>query len=164
MRASTVAVALEIEELHLQIRGRPEEGTVQALAPNGTDQPHSGICVAAAVADCESTSGAEHWTTCGLRWIRKLSDRVLGQPPGRVRGWRARRNRATCTPSRTKHRELLFALPAGCRTRDFARSRVPDCWRHHSDGRRRADTAKRVGAGTNRSHPHVPQFVIATRD
>src|SRR5262249_307365 len=39
MRAETVVVALEIEELHLQIAGRPEQGAVQAFAPDGADQP-----------------------------------------------------------------------------------------------------------------------------
>ena len=39
MRSVTVVVALEIEELHLQISGRPEQGAVQAFAPNGADQP-----------------------------------------------------------------------------------------------------------------------------
>ena len=34
-----VIVPLEIEELHLQIRGRPEQHAVQTLAPNGADQP-----------------------------------------------------------------------------------------------------------------------------
>ena len=35
----TVVVTLEIEELHLQISGRPEEGGVQTLAPNRANQP-----------------------------------------------------------------------------------------------------------------------------
>jgi hypothetical protein len=39
MRSMAVIVMLEIEELHLQIRGRPEQGTVQTFAPNGADQP-----------------------------------------------------------------------------------------------------------------------------
>src|SRR5262249_10813158 len=39
MCAMTVIVALEIEELHLQIRSRPEERVVQTLAPNGANQP-----------------------------------------------------------------------------------------------------------------------------
>src|SRR2546422_606195 len=34
-----VVVMLEIEELHLQIRGRPEQGAVQTFAPNGANQP-----------------------------------------------------------------------------------------------------------------------------
>jgi hypothetical protein len=38
MRAVTVVVALEIEELHLQIGGRPKHGAVQAFAPYGADQ------------------------------------------------------------------------------------------------------------------------------
>jgi hypothetical protein len=33
-----VMVAPEIEELHLQIRGRPEQAAVQAFAPNGVNQ------------------------------------------------------------------------------------------------------------------------------
>src|SRR6266852_3316049 len=44
MRSITVKVPLEIEELHLQIRGRPEERSVQALAANGANQPfHEGM-------------------------------------------------------------------------------------------------------------------------
>src|SRR5207245_7924550 len=39
MRAMTVVVALEIEELHLQIRCRPEQGAVQTLTPNGSNEP-----------------------------------------------------------------------------------------------------------------------------
>ena len=39
MRAVTVVVASEIEELHIQISGRPEQRAVQAFAPNSTDQP-----------------------------------------------------------------------------------------------------------------------------
>jgi hypothetical protein len=39
MRAMAVIVALEIEELHLQIRGRPEQGAVKIFAPNGANQP-----------------------------------------------------------------------------------------------------------------------------
>ena len=39
MRSMAVIVTLEIEELHLQIRGRPEQGAVQTFAPNGADQP-----------------------------------------------------------------------------------------------------------------------------
>ena len=39
MRTVTVVVALEIEELRRQISGRPEQGAVQAFAPNGADQP-----------------------------------------------------------------------------------------------------------------------------
>jgi hypothetical protein len=35
----TVVVALEIEEFHLQIGGRPEQGAVQAFAAYGADQP-----------------------------------------------------------------------------------------------------------------------------
>jgi hypothetical protein len=38
MRSMTVEVPSEIEELHLQISGRPEQGMVQAFAPNGADQ------------------------------------------------------------------------------------------------------------------------------
>src|SRR5881397_3817312 len=34
-----VVVPLEIEELHLQIRGRPEQGAVQTFAPHGANQP-----------------------------------------------------------------------------------------------------------------------------
>ena len=37
MRAVTVVVALEIEKLHLQIGGRPEQRAIQALAPDGAD-------------------------------------------------------------------------------------------------------------------------------
>jgi len=37
MRAVPVVVALEIEELSLQIGGRPEQHAVQALAPDGAD-------------------------------------------------------------------------------------------------------------------------------
>ena len=33
-----VIVVLEIEELRLQIRGRPEQGAVQTFAPNGANQ------------------------------------------------------------------------------------------------------------------------------
>src|SRR5262249_50607389 len=39
MRAVTVVIALELEELHLQIGRRPEERAVQAFAPDGADQP-----------------------------------------------------------------------------------------------------------------------------
>src|SRR5262249_57910671 len=39
MRAVTVVIALELEELHLQIGGRPEQRAVQACAPDGADQP-----------------------------------------------------------------------------------------------------------------------------
>jgi hypothetical protein len=39
MRAMTVKVPLEIEELHLQISGRPEEAAVQTFAANGANQP-----------------------------------------------------------------------------------------------------------------------------
>jgi hypothetical protein len=39
MGAMTVVIALEIEELHLQISGRPEQRAVQAFAPNGADDP-----------------------------------------------------------------------------------------------------------------------------
>jgi hypothetical protein len=38
MRAVTVVVALEIEELHFQIGGRPEQGAIQTFA-DGADQP-----------------------------------------------------------------------------------------------------------------------------
>src|SRR2546428_4702865 len=38
MRSMAVIVPLEIEELHLQIRGRPEQGAVQTFAPNGANQ------------------------------------------------------------------------------------------------------------------------------
>ena len=38
MRSMTVIVTLEIEKLHLQVGGRPEERPVQAFAPNGADQ------------------------------------------------------------------------------------------------------------------------------
>ena len=38
MRAMTVIVTLEIEELLLQISNRLEEGTVQTFAPNGANQ------------------------------------------------------------------------------------------------------------------------------
>src|SRR5262249_3980963 len=39
MRAVTVVIALELEELHLQIGRRPEERAVQAFAPDAADQP-----------------------------------------------------------------------------------------------------------------------------
>ena len=39
MRSMAVIVTLEIEELHLQIRGRPEQHAVQTFAPNGANQP-----------------------------------------------------------------------------------------------------------------------------
>jgi len=39
MRAMTVIVPLEIEELLLQIVGRPKERAVQTFAPNGANQP-----------------------------------------------------------------------------------------------------------------------------
>jgi hypothetical protein len=39
MRAMTVIVTLEIEELLLQINNRLEEGTVQTFAPSGANQP-----------------------------------------------------------------------------------------------------------------------------
>ena len=39
MRPMPVKVPLEIEELPLQISGRPEQGAVQTFAPNGADQP-----------------------------------------------------------------------------------------------------------------------------
>jgi len=39
MRSMAVIVPLEFEELHLQIRCRPEERAVQTLAPNGANQP-----------------------------------------------------------------------------------------------------------------------------
>src|SRR5713226_8981372 len=39
MRSMAVIVTLEIEELHLQIRGRPEQGAVQTFAPNRANQP-----------------------------------------------------------------------------------------------------------------------------
>ena len=39
MRSMAVIVTVEIEELHLQIRGRPEQGAVQTFAPNGANQP-----------------------------------------------------------------------------------------------------------------------------
>src|SRR5262249_158492 len=39
MRAVAVVVALEIEELPLQINGRPEQGAIQTFAPDGADQP-----------------------------------------------------------------------------------------------------------------------------
>src|SRR3984893_9676960 len=35
----TVIVSLEIEQLHLQVSGRPEEGAVQTFASNGSNQP-----------------------------------------------------------------------------------------------------------------------------
>jgi hypothetical protein len=44
MRAMTVIVLLEIEELRLQISRRPEEGAVQTFAPNGANQSfHEGV-------------------------------------------------------------------------------------------------------------------------
>jgi hypothetical protein len=39
MCSMTVIVPLEIEELHLQISGRPEEHQVQTFAPNRANQP-----------------------------------------------------------------------------------------------------------------------------
>jgi hypothetical protein len=39
MGSMTVVVTLEIEELPLQIRGRPEERAVQTFTPNGANQP-----------------------------------------------------------------------------------------------------------------------------
>jgi hypothetical protein len=36
---SGAQIPLEIEELHLQIRGRPEESAVQTLAPNRANEP-----------------------------------------------------------------------------------------------------------------------------
>jgi hypothetical protein len=39
MRSMAVIVPLEIEELRLQISGRPEEGVVQTFAPNRANQP-----------------------------------------------------------------------------------------------------------------------------
>src|SRR3989442_7112466 len=39
MRSMAVIVTVEIEELHLQIRGRPEQSAVQTFAPNGANQP-----------------------------------------------------------------------------------------------------------------------------
>jgi hypothetical protein len=38
MGAMTVVVTLELEELHLQIGGRPKEGAVQAFPSNRTDE------------------------------------------------------------------------------------------------------------------------------
>ena len=38
MGSMTVIVPLEIEELHLQIRGRPEQGAVQTFASDGANQ------------------------------------------------------------------------------------------------------------------------------
>src|SRR2546422_11203734 len=42
MRSMAVIVTFEIEELHLQIRGRPEQGGVQTFAPHGADSPAIG--------------------------------------------------------------------------------------------------------------------------
>jgi hypothetical protein len=39
MRSMTVVVVLEIEELHLQIRGRPAQRAIQAFAPNRAGEP-----------------------------------------------------------------------------------------------------------------------------
>ncbi len=39
MRAMAVIVPLEIEELPLQIRGRPEEGAIKTFASNRANQP-----------------------------------------------------------------------------------------------------------------------------
>src|SRR5262245_62546931 len=39
MRAVPVVVALEIEELQLQVGGRPEEGAVEAFTADRADQP-----------------------------------------------------------------------------------------------------------------------------
>ena len=35
----TIVEPLEIEELHLEVSGRPEYRVIQTLAPNGADQP-----------------------------------------------------------------------------------------------------------------------------
>ena len=44
MRSMAVIVPLEIEELHLQIRGRPEQRAVETFASNGANQPfHEGM-------------------------------------------------------------------------------------------------------------------------
>jgi len=39
MRAMTIVVTLEIEDLHLQIRRRPEQGAVQTLTPDRANEP-----------------------------------------------------------------------------------------------------------------------------
>jgi len=39
MCSMTVVVTLEVEELHLQISGRPKERAVQTFAPNSANQP-----------------------------------------------------------------------------------------------------------------------------
>ena len=39
MRSMTIVITLEIEELHFQISGRPEEHAVETFAPKGADQP-----------------------------------------------------------------------------------------------------------------------------
>ncbi len=38
MGAMTIVVTLELEDLHLQIGGRPEEGAVQAFPSNRTNE------------------------------------------------------------------------------------------------------------------------------
>ena len=38
MRAIPVEVALELDELHLKVGGRPEQRAIQALASNGLNQ------------------------------------------------------------------------------------------------------------------------------
>jgi hypothetical protein len=38
MRAIPVEVALELDELHLKVSGRPEQRAIQALASNGPNQ------------------------------------------------------------------------------------------------------------------------------
>src|SRR6516162_1010117 len=45
--------------------------------------------------------------------------------------WGTRSDCTTCNPSRTKHRELLFALSPGCGTRDFIGAGILDCRRHY---------------------------------
>ena len=39
MRSMPIVITLEVDELRLQIRGRPEERTVQTFPPNRSDQP-----------------------------------------------------------------------------------------------------------------------------
>ena len=39
MRSMAIIVMFEIKQLRLQVCRRPEQGAVQALSPNGPDQP-----------------------------------------------------------------------------------------------------------------------------
>jgi hypothetical protein len=59
MRSMAVIVTLEIEELHLQIRGGPEQGAVHTFAPNGANQPcrivETGVACGDSLDELEST-------------------------------------------------------------------------------------------------------------